>query len=433
MRGLRLSIAGLMSIVLATALGFAALRNGSAASAGGLFLATQATLALASVGALCRRGEKRAWWIGFALFGWIYLVCSFAPHDRWPKMPTQLVLDEIYARIHGVPVWFSPNAAAFEGLAFPIWHCLWTLLAAAFGGFIARTLFGALEARQKEPAVAFQAATTPRRTRWTGLSVLSISSVELAVVVAFGGKVLPPGLWAGLTFLLTLWLLGLFALRANFASGKRRDFWLGAAAVGTGFVIMAFSRYDKEPWPILPTVESLNELRPWLPAVVSGYPTGWDIRTPENARVYAALERNVRMSFIDETPLEKVLNHIQMETAGTDGKSFSIELAPNVSETSLVGPTIRSVDFEGVPLRASLKLCLKQLDRTYHVKDGKLIIHSLESTEEAALSAAKDAYQIVGHCVLALIAAAIGGALTAILREASLLHREPELETAVRT
>jgi hypothetical protein len=433
MRGLRFSIAGLMIAVLAMALAFAALRHNSQTLTGILFLATQATLGLASVGALCRRDEKRAWWIGFALFGWIYLGCSFAPHDRWPKLPTQLLLDEIYARIQGVPVWFSPDAAAFEGLAFHVWHCLWALLAAAFGGFIARTLFGAVAARQKETAVGAQAATTTRRNPWTGLSVLAISSLELAVLAAFGGKFLPPGLWAGLTFLLTLWLLGLFAVRAYFASDKQRDFWLGAAALGTGFVIVAFSRYDKDPWPILPTVELLDELRPWLPAVVTGYPAGWDIRSPENALVHAVLERTVRMPFVDETPLEKVLKHIQMETVGADGKTISIELAPIETSGNLtMEPTIRSIDFEGVPLRTSLKLCLKQLDRTYHVKDGELLIHSLESPEEADLSSAKDAYQIVGHCVLALIAAAIGGVLTVILSDADLLRREPDVETAVR-
>jgi hypothetical protein len=420
MRGLRSSIGGLLAAVLAAALGFYALRSGSEAWTGGLFLLTQASLGLAWVGALCRRGEARAWWIGFALFGCIYLGCSFAPHNRWPKLPTQMLLDEIYARIQGVPVWFSPDAVAFEGLAFHIWHCLWTLLAAAFGGLIARTLFCAVAARRKETAGGAQATARARRNSWTGLSVLAISSLEMAALAAFGGKFLPAGLWAGLTFLLTLWLLGLFALRAYFASGKKRDFWLGAAALGTGFVILAFSRYDKEPWPILPTVELLDELRPWLPAVMSGYPAGWDTRTPENARVYAALERKVRMSFVDETPLEKVLKHIQMETVGTDGKTISIELTPiGVTERNLVEPTVGSVDFDGMPLRTTLKLCLDQLDLTYHVKTGAIRIHSKDGPEEAVLSSAKDAYQVVGHCVLALIAAAIGGALTRALSDAS--------------
>ena len=235
--------------------------------------------------------------------------------------------------------------------------------------------------------------------------MLSISSLELAVLAAFGGKFLPPGLWAGLTFLLTLWLLGLFALRAYFASGKQRDFWLGAAALGTGFVIVAFSRFDKDPWPILPTVVLLDEIRPWLPAVMSGYPAGWDSRTPENARVYAALERKVRMPFEDETLLEKVLKHIQKETAGADGKTISIELAPNGHHRGILSsaPTVRSFDSRRCAVANEPEALPEQLD--LHIpRQGRrsFVIHSLESTEEAELSAAKDAYQIVGHCVLAV-------------------------------
>ena len=43
------------------------------------------------------------------------------------------------------------------------------------------------------------------------------------------------------------------------------------------------------------------------------------------------------------------------------------------------------------------------------------MIHSLESEAEADLTAHKNAYQIIGHCVLALLAAAIAGALTTFL------------------
>jgi hypothetical protein len=57
----------------------------------------------------------------------------------------------------------------------------------------------------------------------------------------------------------------------------------------------------------------------------------------------------------------------------------------------------------------TLRLCLNQLDLAFGVTDGYLLITSAESFDQALLSAPEDAFQAVGHCVLALIAAGIGG------------------------
>ena len=77
MRMPRTSIAGLMGAVLVASLGLTALRSGSAVWAGTTFLVTCGVLALAVVGVVCRAGPGRAWWLGFALFGWGYLVLVF--------------------------------------------------------------------------------------------------------------------------------------------------------------------------------------------------------------------------------------------------------------------------------------------------------------------------------------------------------------------
>jgi hypothetical protein len=52
---------------------------------------------------------------------------------------------------------------------------------------------------------------------------------------------------------------------------------------------------------------------------------------------------------------------------------------------------------------------LKQVDLAFTVKDGVLLITSVESLDQSLRSVSADAYQVVGHCVLALIAAALGG------------------------
>jgi hypothetical protein len=59
----RVSIAGLMIAVLAASLAFAALRSGSALWTGCLHLLTRGAFILAIVGAACRRGSERAWWL----------------------------------------------------------------------------------------------------------------------------------------------------------------------------------------------------------------------------------------------------------------------------------------------------------------------------------------------------------------------------------
>ena len=58
------SIRRLMGVVLFASVGLAALRLANETWAGVTFLVTCSVLALAVVGAACRREEKRAWWIG---------------------------------------------------------------------------------------------------------------------------------------------------------------------------------------------------------------------------------------------------------------------------------------------------------------------------------------------------------------------------------
>ena len=70
---------------------------------------------------------------------------------------------------------------------------------------------------------------------------------------------------------------------------------------------------------------------------------------------------------------------------------------------------VSNLDFAGVPLGSSLQVCLNQLDLAYSVKDGLLLITSEESQDNSLLANAADAYQVVGHCVLALMAAGLGG------------------------
>ena len=128
------------------------------------------------------------------------------------------------------------------------------------------------------------------------------------------------------------------------------------------------------------------------------------------------LEREVKLNFVEETPLEDVLEWIQGQTADADGNRIRVALRTRGGqENVLMVPSLRMLDLEGVPLRISLQLGLDQIGLTHHVKDGALVIHHKDSDEEASVSTATDAYHIVGHCMLSLIAAGLGGAVTALV------------------
>ncbi len=85
------------------------------------------------------------------------------------------------------------------------------------------------------------------------------------------------------------------------------------------------------------------------------------------------------MAFREETPLENVLKYIRSESVMSDGTELPIYIDPKAldrQDINLLTPVV--IDLEGVPLRTSLRLILKQIDLAYCVKDGILIISSVD-------------------------------------------------------
>jgi uncharacterized membrane protein YtjA (UPF0391 family) len=106
MRRFRVSIAGLMAAILVAAVGFAALRNASAWWCSVLFTFTLALFLIATVGAI--RGEDKAFWLAFALFGWGYMIASYEPWSKLhgttpPSLVTTGLLNRLYPQISSVP------------------------------------------------------------------------------------------------------------------------------------------------------------------------------------------------------------------------------------------------------------------------------------------------------------------------------------------
>jgi hypothetical protein len=89
MTRIRFSIASLLGLVLFVAIAVAALRAGSEVWDQSLFSATLAVLVLSVLLALNGNRKKRAYWLGFALFGGAYLLASLVPPVAQRLLTTQ--------------------------------------------------------------------------------------------------------------------------------------------------------------------------------------------------------------------------------------------------------------------------------------------------------------------------------------------------------
>lgn len=106
------TIAGLMILVLACGIAIASLKNASELWAGILLSLVLGVLATSLLAFLNRRGAIRAFWQGFAIFGWGYLVLSSAPwfaEQVAPKLPTTALLTYAHERVH-------PNTTTVTGM-----------------------------------------------------------------------------------------------------------------------------------------------------------------------------------------------------------------------------------------------------------------------------------------------------------------------------
>jgi hypothetical protein len=79
MRKLRFNIASLLTVIMVLGVSFAALRQSTDLWESGLFTATLGILLISILLAIHRTEFRRAFWIGFALFGSIYLGCTLMP------------------------------------------------------------------------------------------------------------------------------------------------------------------------------------------------------------------------------------------------------------------------------------------------------------------------------------------------------------------
>lgn len=105
----------------------------------------------------------------------------------------------------------------------------------------------------------------------------------------------------------------------------------------------------------------------------------WEVyylRPYRRAMILKRLETILPIQFPDQAPLKDVLRYIQDATRDSRDECLPIQFDP---EELKEVPSNVTMDIDGVPLKTSLRLLLKQAGLTYTVKDGAVVITSDES------------------------------------------------------
>ena len=101
-------------------------------------------------------------------------------------------------------------------------------------------------------------------------------------------------------------------------------------------------------------------------------------KNPKSKMIHKKLDEPISMSFVEETPLEDVLKYIKQATTTKRTRAYRSTWTPRASRKpgKTIDLTVKDLDLEGIPLKTTLRLVLKQLDLAYCVHDGVLIISS---------------------------------------------------------
>jgi RNA polymerase sigma factor (sigma-70 family) len=103
-------------------------------------------------------------------------------------------------------------------------------------------------------------------------------------------------------------------------------------------------------------------------------------KNPNSRTVLKKLELPVSMSFNDDTPLEDVIKYIKVASTTETYKGIPIYVDPRGLQEAgkSMTSTVSNLDLEGIPLKATLRLLLKQIGLAYCVRDGVIIISSTQ-------------------------------------------------------
>jgi hypothetical protein len=104
----RFSIASLLGLVVFIAIAVAALRAAAGGWDSALFSTVVAMLLISVLLAVHRRDQRRAFWVGFALFGWVYLAASMVT-----QIEARLVTTKALSYLDSTRLMTRPAGAAY--------------------------------------------------------------------------------------------------------------------------------------------------------------------------------------------------------------------------------------------------------------------------------------------------------------------------------
>jgi hypothetical protein len=143
-----------MGTIALVAVGVAALRSPTALWASLVILLALGAICGATVGAILRRGSDRGAWLGFAVFGWAYVLLTLSPWGgeyglgpaRFLTRASSALLLQIDPDLVEMPVGVVEDFAVFAGTGksrsfyHGIFHGLTAVIFAAAGAVVGRVI-----------------------------------------------------------------------------------------------------------------------------------------------------------------------------------------------------------------------------------------------------------------------------------------------------
>jgi hypothetical protein len=153
------SLRTILLFVVAASVALAAMRFATAAWASVIVTATMLTLFASVALAVCRRGERRYFWIGFAICGTGYFVVAMTPFQIVEHLATSKAVTFLRDKFHPyqyLPPLKNPRDASEVATRDNLWRdhgervanfrwigeCVWTLILGAIGGMLVRLIAG---------------------------------------------------------------------------------------------------------------------------------------------------------------------------------------------------------------------------------------------------------------------------------------------------
>jgi serine/threonine protein kinase/formylglycine-generating enzyme required for sulfatase activity len=105
--------------------------------------------------------------------------------------------------------------------------------------------------------------------------------------------------------------------------------------------------------------------------------------TARIAALAAALEKQIPMHYVNDTPIDDVLRDVKKASKEPNGSSIQIYVDPlGLMKAEKTMASTISINLEGVPLKTTLRLALKRLGLDYCAKEGLLFISDAKSVQE---------------------------------------------------